>query len=45
MTSSGVFIVNFVRISHITLVFPLLTLSKQMPTGKLVQQLVINKFL
>ena len=30
---SGVFIVNFEKISHIVLVFPLLTLNKQMPAG------------
>ena len=29
-----VFIVNFEHISHLVLVFPLLTLRKQMPTGK-----------
>ena len=28
---SGVFIVNFEQISHISLVFPLLTLNRQMP--------------
>ena len=30
---SGVFIVNFEHISHLVLVFLLLTLSRQMPTG------------
>ena len=30
---SGVFIVNFEHISRLLLVFALLTLSKQMPTG------------
>ena len=30
---SGVFIVNFEHISRLLLVFVLLTLSKQMPTG------------
>ena len=30
---SGVFIVNFEPISHLVLVFLLLTLSRQMPTG------------
>ena len=30
---SGVFIVNFERISHIVLVFPLLILNKEMPVG------------
>ena len=32
---SVVFIVNFEQISHIILVFPLLTLNKQMPAGLL----------
>ena len=31
---SGVFIVNFEHISHLVLVFVLLTLSRQMPAGK-----------
>ena len=31
---SGVFIVNFEHISHLVLVFLLLTLSREMPTGK-----------
>ena len=30
---SAIFIVNFERISHLVLVFPLLTLSKLMPAG------------
>ena len=30
---SGVFIVNFEHISHLVLVFILLTLSKQLPSG------------
>ena len=30
---SGIFIVNFEHISHLALVFLLLTLSKQMPAG------------
>ena len=30
---TGVFIVNFEHISHLVIVFPLLTLSKQMPAG------------
>ena len=33
-TSSGVFFVNFEHISHLVLVFLLLTLNMQMPTGK-----------
>ena len=33
MTCCGVFIVNFEQISHIVLLFSLLTLSKQMPAG------------
>ena len=35
---SGVFVIDFERISHIVLVFPLLTLNKWMPTG-----LLLNK--
>ena len=31
---SGIFIVNFEHISHLVLVFLLLTLSRQMPAGK-----------
>ena len=31
---SGVFIVNFKYISHLVLVFPLLTLNMRLPTGK-----------
>ena len=31
---NGVFIVNFDLISHLVLVFPLLTLSRYMPAGK-----------
>ena len=30
---SGVFIINFEHISHLALVFPLLTLSRQIPAG------------
>ena len=30
---SGVFIVNFERISHLALAFPLLTLMMKLPTG------------
>ena len=33
---SGVFIVNFEHISHLVLVFLLLTLNMQLPAGKLV---------
>ena len=32
---SGIFIVNFQHISHLVLVFPLLTLSRSMPAGLL----------
>ena len=38
---SGVFIVNFEQISHIGLVFPLLTFNKQMPAGKQITK--VNK--
>ena len=31
---SGVFIVNFGYVSHLALVFPLLTLNMQLPAGK-----------
>ena len=34
---SGVFIVNFEHITHIVLVFILLTFSRLMPAGKIVQ--------
>ena len=34
MCRSGVFIVNFEHISHLVLVFLLLTLNRQMPAGK-----------
>ena len=30
---SGVFVINFKQISHIVLVFQLLTLKKEIPTG------------
>ena len=33
ITTSGVFMVNFKQISHIVLVFLLLNLNKEMPTG------------
>ena len=34
---SGIFIVNFEHISHLVLVFILLTLSRQMPAGKVIE--------
>ena len=37
---SGVFIVNFEHISHLVLVFRLLTLNRKMPTGVVVQKKV-----
>ena len=41
---AGVFIVNLVQISLIVLVFPLLTLKKQMPTGNVVKTTLIELF-
>ena len=35
---SGIFIVNFEQISHLALVFLLLTLSRYMPAGKRFQE-------
>ena len=40
---SGVFIVNFDHISHLVLVFLLLTLSKQMPAGYTIQKSAGNE--
>ena len=39
---SGMFIVNFVHISHLVLVFLLLTLSKQMPAGKKINYIQLD---
>ena len=42
---SGVFIVNFEQISHIILVFPLLTLNKSIPAGILPSKKQVTTFL
>ena len=42
---SGVFIVNFEHISHLVLVFLMLTLSRQMPVGLInIEHLTLNAF-
>ena len=40
---SGVFIVNFERISHLFLVFLLLTLDMQLPTGNIITTAHVSK--
>ena len=41
---SGVFVVNFEHISHLALVFLLLTLNKQLPTGGILRGWLYGKF-